>query len=230
MKSQMSPSTCLSATALCNVGHPAIRSQAEALAQSAETPKATAQAVFRFVRDAILFDATLDIWEQASETLGKQVNDYCNKVNLQVALMRATGIPARCHLVKVKKDVLEPFLPRFIYGQLPSPVGHFWCECHLDGRWIACEALFDEPLYVGMLNASLVTRAHIPTIEWDGESDLILFEPWVVSDEGPYSAFDDILASPLMGEAGMPPKILCKLLDPIVSWLSRRRTDSIRGR
>jgi hypothetical protein len=33
-----------------------------------------------------------------------------------------------------------------------------------------------------------------------------------------------------MSEAGMPPKILCKLLDPIPVFLSRRRTDSIRGR
>ena len=230
MKSQMSLPTHLGATAFCNIEHPAIRERAEALAQSADTPRATAQRVFAFVRDVIPFDATLDIWEQASETLGKRASDYCNKVNLQVALMRAGGIPARCHLVQVKKDVLEPFIPRFIYNRLPSPVGHFWCECHLDGRWIACETLLDEPLYLGMLRANLVTRDEIPTIDWDGENDLILFRPWIVSDEGPYPAFDDILASPLMSEAGMPPKILCKLFDPIVSLLSRRRTDSIRGR
>jgi transglutaminase-like putative cysteine protease len=230
MKHEIPPSAYLSATALCNFEHPAIRDKADALVQRSDTSRDTALRIFYFVRDAIPFDATLDIWEKASETLGKRVNDYCNKVNLQVALLRSAGIPARCHLVQVRKEVLKPFITRFIYSRLPSPVGHFWCECHLDGSWIASEALFDEPLYLGMLDASLVTREQIPTIDWDGESDLILFQPWIVSDAGTYPAFDDILASPMMSEAGMPPKTLCKMFDPIPILLSRRRTDCIRGR
>jgi transglutaminase-like putative cysteine protease len=230
MKHEIPPSAYLSATALCNFEHPAIRDKADALVQRSDTSRDTALRIFYFVRDAIPFDATLDIWEKASETLGKRVNDYCNKINLQVALLRAAGIPARCHLVQVRKEVLKAFIPRFIYNRLPSPVGHFWCECYLDGMWIACETLFDEPLYLGMLGASLVTREQIPTIDWDGESDLILFRSWIVNDEGTYPAFDDILTSPMMTEAGMPPKILCKLFDPIPVFLSRRRTDSIRGR
>lgn len=230
MKSEPSPSEGLSVTKLCDFDHPDVRDRARTLAQRADTPKDTALRIFYFVRDAIPFDATLYIWEKASETLGKRVNDYCNKVNLQVALLRAAGIPARCHLARVRKEVLKAFIPGFIYNRLPSPVGHFWCECHLDGRWIACETLFDEPLYLGMLSASLVTREQIPTIDWDGENDLVLFQPWIVGDEGTYPTFDDILASPMMSEAGMPPKILCKLFDPIPVFLSRRRTDSIRGR
>lgn len=230
MKTEPPKSVYLRATKLCNFDHPAISDKAKAFVQGADTPKDTALGIFYFVRDAIPFDATLDIWEKASETLGKRVNDYCNKVNLQVALLRAASIPARCHLVQVRKEVLEAFIPRFIYNRLPSPVGHFWCECYPDERWIACETLFDEPLYLGMLEAGLVTREQIPTIDWDGENDLILFQPWIVSDEGTYPSFDDILASPMMGEAGMPPKILCKLFDPIPMFLSRRRTDSIRRR
>jgi transglutaminase-like putative cysteine protease len=230
MKTELPQSAHLRATKLCNFDHPAVRDKAKTIVEAADTPKDRALSIFYFVRDAIPFDATLDIWERASETLGKRVNDYCNKVNLQVALLRAAGIPARCHLVQVRKEVLKAFIPRFIYNRLPSPVGHFWCECYLDGMWIACETLFDEPLYLGMLGASLVTREQIPTIDWDGESDLILFRSWIVNDEGTYPAFDDILASPMMSEAGMPPKILCKLLDPIPVFLSRRRTDSIRGR
>jgi transglutaminase-like putative cysteine protease len=229
MRIEPASSAHLRATKLCNSDHPAVRDRAKALVQGASTPKDKALEIFYFVRDAIPFDATLDIWEKASETLDKRVNDYCNKVNLQVALLRAAGIPARCHLVQVRKEVLRAFIPRFIYHRLPSPVGHFWCECHLDERWIACETLFDEPLYQGMLGAGLVTREQMPTIDWDGESNLILFEAWIVSDEGTYPAFDDILAGPMMSEAGMPPRILCKLLDPIPMLLSRRRTDGIRG-
>jgi transglutaminase-like putative cysteine protease len=230
MESERPKSAHWEATKLCDFNHAAVREKAKRIVRGVDMPQDRALSVFYFVRDTIPFDATLDIWEKASETLGKRVNDYCNKVNLQVALLRAVGIPARCHVVRVRKEVLKAFIPSFIYNRLPSPVGHFWCECHLDQRWVACEALFDEPLYLGMLRASLVTREEIPTIDWDGESDLILFQPWIVSDEGPYPAFDDILGSPMMSEAGMPPRILCKLLDPIPVLLSRRRTDSIRRR
>ena len=127
-------------------------------------------------------------------------------------------------------QLLKAFIPRFIYNRLPSSVGHFWCECHLDERWVTCETLFDEPLYLSMLGVGLVTRAQIPTLDWDGESDLIVLQSWIASDEGTYPAFDDVLASPMMSEAGMPPKILCKSLDPILVFLSRCRTDTIRGR
>jgi hypothetical protein len=230
VKTEPPQSAYLRSTKLCNFDHPAVRQRAKTIVETADTPKDSALGIFYFVRDAIPFDATLDIWQKASETLGKRVNDYCNKVNLQVALLRAAGIPARCHLVRVRKEALKPFIPRLIYNRLPSPVGHFWCECHVDERWVACETLFDESLYLGMLRASLVTREQIPTTDWDAESDRIVLQPWIVSDEGIYPAFDDILASPMMSEAGMPPKILCKLFDPVPVFLSRRRTDSIRGR
>ena len=75
-----------------------------------------------------------------------------------------------------------------------------------------------------------ITREQIPTIDWNGSDDLVLFQPWMVSDVGAYPSLDDILTSPMMSEAGMPPKILCKLFDPIPMFLSRRRTDSIRKR
>lgn len=228
MKTEQSLAVYLRATELCDCEHPAVQEKAEEVIQGTCMPNDAALKVFYSVRDTIPFDATLDIWEKASETLGKDVSDYCNKVNLQVALLRAANIPARCHLARVRKEVLKAFVPRFIYDRLPSPVGHFWCECYLDGKWIACETLFDESLYRGMLRANLVSQEQIPKIDWDGEKDLVLLQPWIVGDDGPYPAFDDILASPMMREAGMPPKLFCKLFDPIPVFLSRRRTDSIR--
>jgi transglutaminase-like putative cysteine protease len=125
MKTEPPLSAHLRVTKLCSFDHPAVRDRAKRIVEAADTPKDRALSIFYFVRDAIPFDATLDIWEKASETLGKRVNDYCIKVNLQVALLRAAGIPARCHLVQVRKEVLKAFIPRFIYSRLPSPVGHF---------------------------------------------------------------------------------------------------------
>jgi transglutaminase-like putative cysteine protease len=216
----------LGPTALCDCENAALKALATQIVAGADTPEVASRRVFRYVRDGIPFNATLDIYLKASQALGRKVVDYCNKVNVQVALLRAAGIPARCHLVRVQKEVLRAFIPRFLYDRLPSPVGHFWCECHLAGRWVACETLFDRPLYRGMIAAGLVTQAQIPAIDWDGERDLVLFGAWVVEDVGPYASYDELVA--LAQEEGMPPKVLCQLFDWLPAFFSRRRTDRIR--
>jgi hypothetical protein len=217
----------LKPTALCDCDDPRLRERASHIVAGVDTPREAAQRVFRFVRDAIPFNATLDIYRKASRTLGREVVDYCNKINVQVALLRAAGVPARCHLVRVQKEVLQPFIPGFLYNRLPSPVGHFWCECYLAGRWLACETLFDRPLYQGMLGAGLIAQEQIPTIDWDGDSDLVLLRPWIVEEVGPYTCYDELVK--LAQDEGMPPKVFCQLFDWLPAFFSRRRTDGIRG-
>ena len=213
-------------TELCDSEDARLKERAAEIVAGADTPGEAAQRVFRFVRDAIPFNATLDIWQKASQTLERRVVDYCCKVNVQVALLRAAGVPARCHLVRVSNEVLKPFIPGFLYDRLPSPVGHFWCECHLAGAWVACKVLFDRPLYEGMLAAGLVAREQIPTIDWDGERDLVLFKPWIGKDLGPYPNYDELVK--LAQAEGMPPKLLCKVFEWLPALFSKRRTDRIR--
>jgi hypothetical protein len=216
----------LKQTELCDCDNRELREKASSIVKGACTPTEISQRVFRFVRDTIPFNATLDIYQKASETLQRTVVDYCNKINVHVALLRAVGIPARCHLARVRKEVLEAFIPRIIYARLPDPVGHFWCECRIAEQWIACEALFDRSLYQGLLAAGLIPREQVPTIEWDGKSDLVLLKPWIVRDVGIYSSYDDLVK--LAQEEGMPPKAVCKLLDWLPVFFSSRRTDKIR--
>ena len=64
MKNEAPLSAHLRATKLCNFDHPTIRDKAKALGQGSDTPKDTALGIFYFVRDAIPFDATMDIWER----------------------------------------------------------------------------------------------------------------------------------------------------------------------
>jgi len=191
-----------------------------------DTPREASLRIFRFVRDTIPFNATLNIYQKASQTLQRKVVDYCNKVNVQVALLRAVGVPARCHLVRVEKEVLKAFIPGFLYSRLPSPVGHFWCECYLAGRWVACETMFDRPLYQGMLEKGLIAQEQIPTIDWEGESDLVLLRPWIVKDVGFLPSYDELVK--LAQEEGMPPKVICQLADWLPAFFSRRRTEKIR--
>jgi Transglutaminase-like superfamily len=216
----------LEPTELCDCENVKLKERASEIVMGADTPREASQRIFRFVRDTIPFNATLDIYQKASQTLRKRVVDYCNKINVQVALLRAVGVPARCHLARVEKEVLKTFVPRFLYDRLPSPVGHFWCECYLAGKWVACETLFDRPLYQGMLGAGLIAQEQIPTIDWDGESDLVLLRPWMVKDIGPSPSYDELVK--FAQEEGMPPKVFCQLFDWLPAFFSHRRTEKIR--
>jgi hypothetical protein len=191
-----------------------------------ETSQEAARQVFEYVRDEIAFNATLDIYLKASEALKRKTIDYCNKINVHVSLLRAIGIPARYHTVRVKKEMLKHIVPGFLYNHLPSPVGHFWCECYVNRRWTACEALFDKPFYEGMLASGWMTKEQIPTIDWNGKSDLVLMKYWIVEDSNIYSHYEEIVN--LAREEGMPPKMLCKAMEWLPVFFSSRRTETVR--
>ena len=216
----------LRSTKYCDSSDETIRVKVRNIAGSSCIPQEVAVKIFEYVRDTILFDAALDIRLPPSETMKRKIVDYCNKVNLHVALLRAAGIPARYHIVQVRKEALRYFVPRFMYHFLPSPVGHFWCECYLSDRWIACEALFDKRFYQGLLRLGYVTHEQVPTIEWDGKSNLILLEEWYAEEKKIAADYADLIR--LSQQSGMPPYPICKLFDRGAAFLSRRRTDRIR--
>lgn len=123
--------------------------------------------------------------------------------------------------------MLIHILPRFLYNHLPSPLGHFWCECHLNGRWMACEALFDAPFYEGMLRVGYLTKEQIPTIDWDGQNSLVLMKHWMVADREIFSHYEQLLD--LTSAEGMPPKLFCKALEWLPALVSKRWLDKIRN-
>ena len=160
-----------------------VLSRAVALTSGSTGPDDAAMRIFSYVRDSVLFDATLDIRLSPAEVLRRRIVDYCNKINLHVSLLRAVGIGARFHMVKVAREALKPVVPSFMYRFLPSPVGHFFCECHLNGRWIACEALYDTEFYRGLLRLGHTSLDRVPTIEWDGTTDCVVLKNWMVEDD-----------------------------------------------
>jgi hypothetical protein len=206
--------------------HPRLKQMAQEITAGAENPTQAARRVFLYVRDEIAFNATLDIFLKASQAIERRAMDYCNKINIHITLLRAVGIPSRFHMVRARKEMLEHIVPGFLYRFLPSPVGHFWCECHINGRWVACEALFDSAFYEGMLRIGYLTKAQIPTIDWDGRNDLVLMKHWIVTDREFYSHYEQLLD--LASAEGMPPKLFCKTLEWLPAYYSSRRTEKIR--
>ncbi len=217
----------LAATPLCDCDAPLVRDLAAEIAQGADSPTEKAVRVFEYVRDHVRFSLAFTR-SKASQTLKRGYGECGTKTNAQVALLRAVGVPARYRWVRAKTEVLHGLILESIYRQMPPTASHFWAECHLDGRWVSCEALLDRPLYEGMLRAGLLTEEQIPTIDWDGRSDLVLLLPWITEDLGHLPGYDEALAALIRNKEGIPPLWLERLIAPWFYSLNLRPTEKLR--
>ncbi len=179
-------------TEFCDCDHPEITAKAKELTQNDANTKTMALSIFRFVRDQIKF--MMCEFDTASGTLRKGIGDCGNKTNLQVALLRAIRIPARYHIVALRKECIKGIVSEFLYQQSPDIIQfHPWCECYLSGKWISCDTLLDKALMEGLYKRGIFTKEEIPTIEWDGESNLNTMTRWVIEDKGTFSSLDELL-------------------------------------
>ena len=217
----------LKPTKYCDCTNDALKAKASEITYDARSPREKALKIFNFIRDEILFNSTLKIFRKASTTMRDGTVDYCNKINLHIAFLRAVGIPARIRYSQIQKEFLKPFIPSFLYGHIPNPIGHPWCECYLDTRWISCEALLDKDLFHGMANGNIISDKDIQSIDWDGRTDLILLTKWIVEYNDPIESLDDLLQNELQ-KVGYPPKLFCYLFNWIAASGSRRITNRIR--
>lgn len=152
---------------------------------------AQAVAVFAFVRDEIAYRFDYPS-AKASETLAKKQGNCFNKANLQIALLRACGIPAAYGVCTIKREVFRPVVADEIYEQIAEPTVHVYAACRLDERWLAADATVDRAFH----------EAHYRGVEgwsrrnWDGTSDLKLDPRFVVEEQGLYANIDLYLQTP----------------------------------
>jgi hypothetical protein len=211
----------LQATDFCDKYHPAIQAKADELTRGTASEREAALNIFYFVRDGILFGADR-YTAKASDTLRYGLGFCIPKANLQIALLRATGIPARYHQVTVKKDVLKGIVADFGYNLLPHGIPyHPWCECFLAGRWIICEVLFDKALYENVVSMGILSKVQLPTIDWDGDSDLCIVESWVIEDHGTMSSYDNVIRKAI-------PEQGPEFIGRIIRHFSNRHTHKLR--
>jgi len=130
--------------------------------------------------------------------------------------------------VMAESQSLAGLIAPFMLRSMKAEASHFWAQCYLDGRWISCEALFDEPLYRGMLGQHLITEDQIPTIDWDGEHDLEILTPWITSDRGVVASADDAVRAYQNNDEGAPPVWIERLIAPVFVPYSLRFSDRIR--
>ena len=193
----------VSPTEFCDCDSEEIKQKAEELTKDANSPKEAAMKIFNFVRDQILFAASrTDV--KASKTL-KDKNGFCvTKTNLQVALLRAVGIPARYHQVVLDKTVLKGLVSDSFYNRQKDNIWfHPWCECYLSGKWIACDLYLDKSTYDACIKHGILKKEQMPTIDWDGENELKTATAWILEDVGVHSSYDEVCKK-VMKETPVP--------------------------
>lgn len=212
----------LKPTSLSDSDNPFLQSRARQITADSGSAKDSALSIFYFVRDNIVYGGS-DPCGKASHTLKAGVGACKVKANAQMCLLRALGIPARLHAASVKTEAIKGLYPGLILKKLPEVLRHVWCECHLSGTWIACDSTFDEPLLNGLLRKGRLSKQAIPTIDWDGENDLSLLNPWLVEDIGTFASYDEMIH-----KGDMPPKWSLRLSGWIMSVPFNRHLARMR--
>lgn len=161
----------LEATDYIDTGHPAVAAVAGMVSRKDADPRANAIALFEFVR-AIPFGFATGFWDNKASDVLRAGRGYCNtKSTLFVALLRASGIPARQHFVEIDAAVLHGIL-----DPGTAMVDHSYVEVLLDGQWVATDAyIVDPPLFAAAQrqlaaeNRLLGYSAHATgSNDWDG--------------------------------------------------------------
>ena len=214
-------------TPMCDYDHPLVQETARKVVADGQTEQEKAILIFNFVRDSIRFSVAFSK-SKASQILKQGYGECITKTNVQVALLRAIGIPARMRWVMAQTKVLTGLVAPFMLRSMKPDASHFWTECCLGGRWISCEALLDRPLYEGMLKQRLITKDQIPAIDWDGENDLEILTPWITSDRGFVASADDAVTAYQNNGEGAPPVWIERLMAPVFLPYNLRFSDHIR--
>ncbi|MCK4566478.1 MAG: transglutaminase domain-containing protein [Candidatus Thorarchaeota archaeon] len=182
----------LKPTEYCDSDHRKIIAKAKELTQNIESPKMKALSIFHYVRDEIKFG--MYNFVKASETLNKGVGDCGNKANLQIALLRAVNIPARYRIISLRKECIKGVVSDMFYNASPEVIpNHPVCECYLSEKWISSDTSFDRDLLEAAYKKGIFNKEEIPTIDWDGESNLNTLHYWMVEDKGTLHSLDDLV-------------------------------------
>jgi transglutaminase-like putative cysteine protease len=164
----------LSATELIDTGHPAIQTTAARLTHGKKTERDKAIAIHDFVRDNIAYGFGPKFYDHTASEVLRSRRGFCNpKGTLFIALLRASGIPARQHFVEISPEILHGIVsPRTEW------LDHSYTEVWLDGQWLPVDSYIVDPLlFAGAQkrlqaeNRELGYAAHRRgSLNWDGKS------------------------------------------------------------
>ncbi len=174
----------LKSSAFCDCDNAEVHSAAKELTKGTKNDRETAVRIFYFVRDELKF--AYPSLGKASDTLRRGYGTCSSKANVQVALLRSVGIPARFRLQLTEARLLfeGKVPPPFIDEEFSGEVTHYLAEVYVDGKWLMADATFDKELDP--------KRAR----DWNGKEHVaILEEKEVFKERGTKVNIDQVLES-----------------------------------
>jgi len=161
---------------LCDVDHPEIRRRAARLRRA--TQASTAEAIMKFIQP---IPYRFGAWqERASDTLARGTGMCTTKANLQVALMRASGLEAGFVETPMPITTLGRLMPTSWLSLMRPTVRHYFAAVKLGGRWHGADASYDDKAfevyletmpYVAHLQHPFLAegRPYAPALEAEGK-------------------------------------------------------------
>jgi transglutaminase-like putative cysteine protease len=165
----MSLSEFLSPAAFVDSDAPAVQAFAAEAAGSLTDPREKALALYKAVRDGIVYDPYIDFGDaefyRASSVLARGCTFCVGKAALLAAAARASGIPARVGYADVKNHMTS----RRLYELMKTDefIWHSYAELYLNGRWVKATPAFDLPL---------CQKVGLKPLDFDGETDSLFHE------------------------------------------------------
>ena len=115
----------------CDADHPSVVELSQELTAEADSVAAAAASIRSWVRRNIVYTLQ-DKSDTASQTLSKLEGMCTNKANLQIALLRAAGIPAGYSLVHITKQAFEgPHTLPAVYEPISDITLHCFCSVYI---------------------------------------------------------------------------------------------------
>lgn len=127
----------LNPTTNCQSTNSAIIALANSLTAGKTTTYAKAVAIFNWVRDNISYSFYYNSVKGAVGTLNAKTANCCDTTHLLIALMRASGIPAK-----------------YMHGTCTfssGTYGHVWAKVYVDGKWYNADAISSKNTF-GVIN------------------------------------------------------------------------------
>jgi transglutaminase-like putative cysteine protease len=121
-------------------------------------------ALYRAVRESVIYDPYVDLSSPASYRASEILacgRGYCvGKASLLAAVARAAGVPARVGYADVRNHMTSPRLYELIRTDVFR--WHSYTDLHVEGRWVKATPAF---------NAALCDRLGLRVLEFDGRND-----------------------------------------------------------
>jgi len=162
-------------------------------------------AVYDFVRNEIVFGYNEGDDLPASRVLADGIGQCNTKSTLLMALLRAVGMPCRCHGFTIDKSLQKGAITGLAYVLAPQRIIHSWVEVTFEGRWVNLEGSILDARYLASLQRRFPGRQRFcgygaatpdlssPGVEWRGQ-DTYIQKDGIADDFGVFDTPDEFYA------------------------------------